>query len=391
MFKVEINKKIRQGQLKAKNGVIKTPFFMPIATKAAVKTLSLTDLRQLAPQIILSNTFHLWLQPGLSVIKKAEGLHKLMNWSGPILTDSGGFQVFSLAKIRKVTERGVQFQSPIDGSKHFLTPEKAIDIQLALGSDIMMVLDDVVGYPVSKSKTQEAMERSVRWAERCLREKSKAQNSKLKQNPKLKIKNSKPLLFAIVQGGMYRDLREQCVKELVKMDFDGYAIGGLSVGEPVDKMFEALDWVLPLLPKDKPRYLMGVGKPEQIVEAVKRGVDMFDCVIPSREGRHGRLYISNLKSQISKPQLKTKNLRTTDWLRRKKLFYDTINVKSAKYRNNMESINPESKIPELREYSLAYLHHLFKTGEPLGQRLATLNNLEFYLELLAAFRQKKIF
>src|SRR3989344_2948822 len=279
MFKVIKKSKLskaRLTELKTSHGTIVGPFFMPIATKAAVKNLTASELEELGSQIILSNTYHLMLNPGITVIKKARGLHHFMNWTRPILTDSGGFQVFSLANLRKVKEKGVYFSDPQSGKKYLLTPEKSIQIQNDLGVDIIMVLDDVVGYPAKKIKVKEAMERTIRWAKRC-----RSQIASHKSPP----------LFGIVQGGIYQDLRIQSTKDLVELNFDGYAIGGGAVGEPREKMKQILNWVIPKLPTNKPRYLMGLGKPEESVEAVKQGIDMFDCVIPTREARHGRLYL----------------------------------------------------------------------------------------------------
>lgn len=307
------------------------------------------EVDALGAEIILSNTFHLFLAPGSKLIKKSGGLHKFMDWSGPILTDSGGFQVFSLSKIRKINERGVTFADPVSGQKHLLTPEKSIKTQAELGVDIAMAFDDVIGYPARKDKVEAAMERTSRWASRCL----KARGNK-----------RKPLLFGIVQGGIYKDLRIRSAKELTAMKFDGYAVGGVAVGEPREKMKNILEWTMPLLPESKPRYLMGLGRPEEIVAAVKQGIDMFDCVIPTREARHGRLYLFKSESLKGK-------------------FYETINISNSRYRRDLKPINSVN----LKRYSRAYLHHLFKTNEPLGMRLATLNNLHFYLTLMSRIRK----
>lgn len=322
---------------------------MPIATKAAVKNISTDEIINLNSQIILSNTYHLFLAPGSKLIKKAGGLHKFMNWNGIILTDSGGFQVFSLSKIRKITEKGVIFSDPASGTKYLLTPELSIKTQSDLGVDIAMAFDDVIGFPASHQEVKEAMERTTRWAKRCL-------NSR---------KNKNPLLFGIIQGGIYKDLRMQSVKELTAMDFDGFAVGGVAVGEPREKMKSILNWTMPHLPENKPRYLMGLGKPEEIVLAVKQGIDMFDCVIPTREARHGRLYLWKNKSLKGK-------------------FYETINITNSKFKNDLSPINNTN----LKQYSKAYLYHLFKTNEPLGMRLATLNNLNFYLSLMLEIRKQ---
>ena len=361
--------KARLGLLKTKHGAMKTPFFMPIATKAAIKSLTIDDMRRLNSQILLSNTYHLYLRPGMNIMKSAGGLHKFMNWSGPILTDSGGFQVFSLdaslnrqgvnkqgsVKVdRKITNKGVEFRSYLDGSKHMFTPAKVIKIQQTIGSDIMMVLDECVGNPSTKKDALLAVERTTKWAAECLQAKKK-----------FKVNNQ---LFGIVQGSLYKDLRLRSAEELKALNFDGYAVGGLAVGEKAIDMYKVLDYVMPVLPRDKPRYLMGVGYPDNIIEAVKRGVDMFDCVIPTREARHGRLYLWKSTTLCGK-------------------FYETINISNARFARKFQPINKDSQIKELREYSFAYLHHLFKTQEPLAIRLATLNNIEFYLSLMKKIRE----
>jgi len=357
MFKLHKTKnKARTGELTTAHGKIKTPFFMPIATKGAIKTLSIEDIHALDPQIILSNTYHLMLRPGEKEIKKLGGLHELMKWDGPILTDSGGFQVFSLAKMRKIKKHGVEFSSHIDGKKFKMTPEDSIRIQSAIDADIMMVLDECVELPAKREYLENSVELTTQWAHKC-----KVERGKMKAN--------RSLLFGIVQGGLEKDLRIKSARDLVKIGFDGYAIGGLSVGESEDQMYKVLDYICDELPEDKPRYLMGVGYPHQIVEAVKRGIDMFDCVIPTREARHGRLYFFKKKDVF------------------KKEFYETKNLKAEKFKFDTSPINPDSKIKLLRTYSKAYLRHLFKTEEPLAQRLATLNNLEFYLELMESIRR----
>lgn len=346
----------RIGSLKTKNGIVKTPFFMPIATKGVIKNLTSEELKLLGVEIILSNTYHLLVKPGIEVIKKAKGLHRFMNWPGPILTDSGGFQVFSLAKMRKVKDDGIEFMSEIDGRKIFLTPEKAIQIQLDLDSDIIMSLDECVGYLATREEVERSVERTTNWAKR----------GKDYFNRKIGKKKNRPLIFGIIQGGIYKDLRLKSLKEITKLDFDGYAIGGLAVGEPVKEMYKVLDYLVPLLPKNKPRYLMGVGKPEQIIEAVKRGIDMFDCVIPTREARHGKLY--KFKSHIL-------NLESQS-------FYREINIKNAKYQKDFQPIDKNCDCYTCKNYSRAYLRHLFMSKEPLGLRLATIHNLKFYLDLI---------
>lgn len=348
----------RKGILHAAHGDIKTPFFMPIATKASVKAVSSEDIHDLKSEIILSNTYHLYLRPGMSVIKKAGGLHKFMNWHGAILTDSGGYQVFSLGaknnhdkNMVKLSRKGVEFRSTYDGSKHILTPEKVIKIQETIGSDIMMVLDECPPYPSTKEEASKSMELTTYWARRA----------------KKTHKKNKQMLFGIVQGSSYKDLRIQHADDLKKIDFDGYAIGGLAVGEPTEKMYEVLDWVVPELPEDKPRYLMGVGKPEQIYEAVKRGVDMFDCVIPTRNARHGLLYIWG-----------DKNLKGN--------FYEEIRIKQSKYRLDMKPIDERCKCVTCQNYSRSYLRHLFSVEEPLAYKLATIHNVNFYLDLMRRIR-----
>jgi len=360
LIKKSTKSKARLGILTTSNGRVETPFFLPIATAGSVKSLSSEDINSLGAQIILSNTYHLFLQPGIDVIKKARGLHKFMNWKKPILTDSGGFQVFSLARIREITNKGVVFNSHINGKKHLLTPELSIKIQLALGSDIIMSFDDCPPHPSNKEYVKEACDRTANWAK-----KGKAVWKKSK---------SKSLLFGIVQGGIYKDLRIAHLKELVDVGFDGYALGGLAVGEPVEKMYKVLGWCEPYLPENKPRYLMGTGYPEQLVEAVKRGIDMFDCVIPTREARHGRLYIWN-KNAKKTTTLSTVEGRNSNW-------YKVINITNAKYKNDFSSINDSN----LKQYSKAYLRHLFVAKEPLALRLATINNLHFYLELMSEIR-----
>lgn len=339
----------RLGRLKTAHGVLTTPFFMPIATKGAVKNLSVDEIKQLGSSIILSNTYHLYLTPGLEVLKNIGGLHDFMNWKGAILTDSGGFQVFSLSKIRKIIKSGVEFRSHLDGSKHLLTPKKVLEIQKIIGSDIAMILDVCPSSTADHQEVSEAVDMTYRWA----KEASKIIKTK-------EFKDLKQLRFAIIQGGVFEDLRLKSLKQLTALNFDGYAVGGLAVGETNQQMYSVLDYLIPQMPNDKPRYLMGVGTPENIIEAVKRGVDMFDCVIPTREARHGRLYC---------------------W-RGSGFDYETINILNASYKKDFSSINKTM----LKKYSKSYLHHLFKTSEPLGMRLATINNLEFYLSLMSKIR-----
>ncbi len=369
--------------VKTRRGKIETPVFMPIATKGAVKGLSPEDLKALGIKLILGNTYHLWLRPGIEIIKKAGGLHDFMNWSGPILTDSGGYQAFSLEnkfknqKLKnkipqaesvtnfvsgsvKISDEGVEFKDPLGGKRYFLTPEKSIEIQLALGSDIIMVLDECPPYPASREQVEAAVKRTTLWAERC----------KKYFDKKTKGMEKRPLLFGIGQGGVYKDLREKSIKELLTLNFDGYAIGGVAVGEPRAYLKKVLNYVMPFLPQDKPRYLMGLGRPEEIVAAVKAGIDMFDCVIPTREARHGRIYkfksrqIKNILSNEQKPK-----------------FYEVLNINKACFRKDFQPIDKNCSCYTCQNFSRAYLQHLFKTKEPLAGRLASIHNLKFYLEL----------
>lgn len=357
------------GKLKTAHGVLTTPFFMPIATKAAVKNLTTAEIKELGSPILLSNTYHLYLTPGMEVMKAAGGLHKFMDWPGAILTDSGGFQVFSLSKIRKILPSGVEFRSHLDGSKHLLTPKKVLEIQKIIGSDIAMILDVCPPSTASHEEVGEAVKMTTKWARMAEKEIKKQRGNFLPFTKELALSDSRTgevrrgssqLHFAIIQGGVYQDLRLKSLAELTKLDFDGYAVGGLAVGESNQEMYQVLDYLAPEMPTDKPRYLMGVGTPENIIEAVRRGVDMFDCVIPTREARHGRLYC---RKGVG-------------------LDYETINITNSKFKNDFSPINNTN----LKRYSKAYLHHLFKTGEPLAMRLATLSNLDFYLRLMESLR-----
>lgn len=365
----------RLSLLQTQHGVIHAPFFMPIATRAAVKNISPEELEEIHAEIILSNTYHLLLRPGMELMKKYRGLHNFMNWKKPILTDSGGYQIFSLAKHRKIYERGVEFSDPQNGKKYHLSPESVAKIQAIIGSDIQMVLDVCPAYPCAKNYAEESMKLTTQWAKRCKKEFLKIKNeiSKIK-NTNQKSKIHKALLFGIIQGSIYKDLRIQCAKDLVKIGFDGYAIGGLAVGEPRKKMYEVLEWTIPRLPEGNPRYLMGVGRPEEIAEAVRHGIDMFDCVIPTREARHGRIYVWD------------KFFTFDEWLlgKKKKLFYERLDIYKSTF---SKIITPFSEHRLLKPYTFAYLHHLFRTNEGLGYRLATLNNLIFYLGLMEKIRK----
>ena len=366
MFKI-LNTKNRPVWALKTRRVINTPAFMPIATKGAIKTLSVEEVKKLSPDIILGNTYHLMLRPGQDDLKKFGGLHQFMKWPKPILTDSGGFQVFSLAKIRKIDEEGVTFRSHLDGRKYYLTPEESINVQMAIDSDIMMVLDECVELPAERKYLEKSIELTARWARRC----HDYYFKKVKKNSR-----QRALLFGIVQGGTDKELRRRSAKQLAEMDFDGLAMGGLAVGETEQEML--LKFTDKIMPVDKPRYLMGVGYPNQIVQAVKSGIDMFDCVIPTREARHGRLYFWNEKVDFSK----------AFWKNNDKSFYIVGNIKKEENKYDQSPINSKSVFPELRMYSKAYLRHLFVTEEPLAARLCTLNNLEFYLGLMKKIRQE---
>ena len=332
----------RYGILHTPHGDVETPMFMPVGTLATVKGIAPEMLKEMGSQVILSNTYHLWLRPGEDIVAKAGGLHKFMNYDGPMLTDSGGFQVFSLGKTRKIKEEGVYFKSIIDGKSLFLSPEKAIDIQNKLGADMIMSLDECAPYPATYDYMKHSVERTIRWAKRG----------------KEAHHNEKQALFGIVQGGEYPDLREKCAKALVEMDFPGYSIGGTSVGEPKDVMYKMVEDAVQWLPEDKPRYLMGVGTPVNILEAVYRGVDLFDCVMPSRNARHGHLF-------------------TWQGIR---------NIMNAKYERDLSPIDENCDCPTCRNHSRAYLRHLFKANEMLAMRLAVQHNLYFYNTLMEKIR-----
>ncbi len=332
----------RRGSLTLAHGTVETPVFMPVGTYGAVKTVSPAELQELQAQIILGNTFHLWLRPGLEVIEAHGGLHQFMQWHGPILTDSGGFQVFSLGQLRKIQEQGVKFRSPINGDLCFLSPEESMRIQRILNSDIVMIFDECTPYLVDFAIVKASMELSLRWAERSKRAHEGNSNA----------------LFGIVQGGMHESLREQSLQGLVQIGFDGYAIGGLSVGEPKEDMQRILKHTAPLLPEDKPRYLMGVGTPADIVHAVAQGIDMFDCVLPTRNARNGWLYTRN----------------------------GIIKLRNSGYRLATRSPDEKCQCYTCKNFSLSYLHHLQKTNEALGARLNTLHNLYYYQQLMREIR-----
>ena len=332
----------RLGKIHTNRGEINTPAFIPVGTQATIKALTPEDLKGLGAEIILCNTYHLLLRPGYELIKNLGGLHKFMGWKHPLLTDSGGFQVYSISANQKVSEEGIAFKSHLDGSRHFLSPELCMEVQEALGADVAMCLDECVPYPSSYDYVQDSLKRTTRWAKRC-------QESKKREDQ---------TLFGIVQGGMFKDLREQSTTELVNLKFDGYAIGGLSVGESTSLMREMVEHTTALLPRGKPRYLMGVGTPEDIVESVKRGVDMFDCVLPTRNARNGMLFTS----------------------------FGRIVIKNARHKSEDVPIDPHCTCYTCTHYSRAYLHHLFSAKEILSSRLNTIHNLFYYLSLIKEMR-----
>ncbi|MCQ2482867.1 MAG: tRNA guanosine(34) transglycosylase Tgt [Clostridia bacterium] len=334
----------RLGIVHTPHGSFETPAFMPVGTQATIKGMSPDEVASMGANIILSNTYHLWMRPGSEIIKKAGGLHKFMNWNGAILTDSGGFQVFSLAKPKDIIEEGVKFQSHIDGSRHFLTPEISMQVQNDLGSDIIMAFDECCAYPSTKPYAERSLERTTRWLERCV-------NSH---------KNTdKQALFGIIQGSMYEDLRKKSAEQITSFDLPGYAIGGLSVGEPGELMYQMLDCTVPLMPEDKPRYLMGVGTPDYLIEGAIRGIDMFDCVIPTRLGRHGTMMTS----------------------------HGRVIARDSKYTECFEPIDPECNCYACQNYSAAYIRHLLKAKEMFGQRLCSWHNIAFLLNLMENVRE----
>lgn len=333
----------RCGEIKTERGIIPTPIFMPVGTQATVKTLTPKQLEEANVKILLCNTYHLSLRPGEEVIKKHGGLHKFMGWYGPILTDSGGFQVFSLSNLTKVSDEGVEFQSPICGSRVFLSPEKSIEIQNALGADIITTFDECVPYPCERDRAERAMLRTVTWTKRC-------RNAH---------KNSKQALFGIIQGSVFKELRDKCVEQLVEMDFDGYAIGGLSVGEGKYLMNEVLNYTVDQLPSDKPRYLMGVGMPEDILDAIEYGVDMFDCVIPTRNGRNGWAFTSKGK----------------------------IKIRNSRYKDDTNPLDERCRCYTCQHFSKAYIRHLFNADEILGLSLLSLHNIYFFIDMVRQARQ----
>ncbi len=333
----------RRGRLEFPRGTVETPAFMPVGTYGTVKGMLPRDIHAIGAQIILGNTFHLWLRPGTDIIERHGDLHNFMGWDGPILTDSGGFQVFSLGAMRKISEQGVKFQSPVDGARVFLDPETSMDIQRKLGSDIVMIFDECTPYPATEAEARASMELSLRWAAR-----SKTAHG-----------DNSAALFGIVQGGMHEQLRRESTAGLVDIGFDGYAIGGLSVGEPKDEMMKVLEVMQPLLPEDKPRYLMGVGTPADLLQGVKRGIDMFDCVMPTRNARNGYIFTSR----------------------------GVLKLRNARHKTSTAPLDEHCQCYTCENFSRAYLHHLDKCNEILGSQLNTIHNLHFYQQHMAAIRE----
>lgn len=350
----------RAGRVQTPHGAFDTPVFMPVGTQGTVKALTQRMLEEAGAGIILGNTYHLYLRPGHELINRLGGLHKFISWDRPILTDSGGFQVFSLGPLRKLTEAGVEFQSHIDGSRHLLTPEKSVEIQTALGADIVMVFDECTPYPATRAEALRSLEITQEWARR-----SKAAFAQLHADAALSARagfsvvNPGQALFGINQGSVYPDLREQSLESLVEIGFDGYAIGGLSVGEDKSEMFDVVSSIAPLMPADRPRYLMGVGTPEDIIEAVRLGIDMFDCVMPTRNARNGQMFTSRGR----------------------------LNIKNSRYRDDKQTVDAACECETCARYSRAYLRHLYMSGEILASVLMTLHNIRFYLDTMERIRQ----
>jgi queuine tRNA-ribosyltransferase len=342
LIKQDVDTSARLGEMITPHGIVHTPAFMPVGTQGTVKSMIPEEIKNCGAEIILGNTYHLYLRPGHETIKKLGGLHRFMNWPGPILTDSGGFQVYSLGALRKITPDGVMFRSHIDGSRHFLNPQKAIEIQEALGSDIMMCLDECTPYPATLSQSEESLNLTVKWAELC--KKAKTSNDQA--------------LFGIIQGGCYLDLRKQAVEQIISFCFDGYALGGVSVGEPKEIMYKITDSITPLLPVDKPRYLMGVGTPQDIVFGVSCGIDMFDCVIPTRCARHGLLFTNE----------------------------ENVVIKNARWREDNNPVDQTCDCYTCKNYSRAYLRHLYVAGEILAMVLNTIHNVRYYMRLMEQMR-----
>jgi queuine tRNA-ribosyltransferase len=360
MFKIlkkDKNTKARTGVITTAHGTVNTPVFLPIGTKGAIKSIAAEELKFWGAEMILANTYHLWQRPSDALIAKAGGLHKFMNWKGSIFTDSGGFQVFSLAKMVKTSDTGVKFQSDIDGSTHVLTPESSVQIQLNLGSDIALVLDEFPGFPATEKQVKDSVTRTTAWAKRAALEHNKLAGGSV---------NSGQMLWGIIQGSTFAKLRKQSAEEISAIGFPGFAIGGVAVGEPAEKMYQAVEDSIPFLDEDKPKHLLGVGTPEQIVQGVARGCDSFDCVIPTREARHGKFYI-NLKPGEAEG-------------------YCTMNIDNAVYKEDFTPIDNNCNCYACLNFTRAYIRHLFQSQEPLGIRLATMHNLRFYLNLMQKIR-----
>lgn len=368
----------RRGVLKTAHGEIQTPFFMPIATKGTVKALSPAALWELEQRIdptttpvVLTNTYHLLLRPGAKLLQRVGGLHPWMRWDGAMLTDSGGYQVFSLSGLRKISEEGVLFQSHIDGSEHFMTPESSMEMQQAIGADIWMMFDSFPGYPATREQAETSVALTTRWARRCVERVAQMRTE---------IPEMNNAVFAIVQGSSFPDLREQSARQLTELGADGYAVGGLAVGEPPEVMYEVLEATVPHLPVDKPRYLMGVGMPEQILEAVKRGIDMFDCVLPTRNARHGQAFVRRAGSE---------SLVAADL---SEVRYEKIQIANAGFEVDDSVLDAQCSCRTCRRadgkpaYSRSYIRHLFKNGEPLAAQLLTEHNITFYLEMMRDIR-----
>jgi queuine tRNA-ribosyltransferase len=356
----DTNTRARAGRIITSHGAIETPVFMPVGTQGTVKALTQQMLEQAGASVILGNTYHLFLRPGHLTINRLGGLHRFISWDHSILTDSGGYQVFSLTSLRRMTDEGVEFQSHIDGTRHFLSPEKSMEIQAALGSDIVMCFDECTPYPATRDEALSSLELTERWAARSKRRLLQLHSeSEAPQAAGLEIVNPVQALFGINQGSIYTDLRERSLEGLLEIGFDGYAIGGLSVGEEKDAMFEVVSQIAPRLPADKPRYLMGVGTPEDIVRAVAEGVDMYDCVMPTRNARNGSLFTARGK----------------------------LNIKNSRYRDDPAPIDPDCACAVCARYSRAYIRHLYMSGEILASMLSSLHNVSFYLDTLARIRQ----
>lgn len=349
LIKTESKSKARAGIIYTSHGQVLTPVFMPVGTQGTIKAVEHRELYEIGAQIILGNTYHLYLRPGTEILQRFGGLHKFMNWENSILTDSGGFQIYSLAELRKIQEAGVEFKSHIDGSMHFFSPEKVIDIQRSIGSDIMMVLDECIGYPTQYDYVKKSVELTSRWAKRCFDHFRSTQP----------IYDHNQYLFGIVQGSVFKELRKISANDLNQIDFDGYAIGGLAVGESTDEMYEITDFTTDLLPQNKPRYLMGVGRPENLLEAIERGVDMFDCVMPTRNGRNAYLFTSQ----------------------------GVLSIKNSQFKDDESPVDVECDCYTCKNFSRAYLRHLFVSREILALQLASIHNLRFYLNLMSEARR----